>query len=44
MVKVGAFVMCKECWKQEFNKGEIDAQSDLYKVTYHKWLEKYMKQ
>lgn len=43
MVRIGAFVMCHRCCEQEFGKNidKIDCDSDLYKITYHKWLKKY---
>ena len=43
MIEIGAFVMCVKCWKEEFNGVKcIDGESDLYKIIYAKWYEKYM--
>jgi len=45
MVRIGALVMCYDCWQEEFKgKDEIDCDSDLYNVTYRKWLKKYSKE
>ena len=40
MVLVGAFILCKKCWKEEFDKEEIDTKSKLYN-KYLKWYKKY---
>jgi len=41
MIHIGAFIMCKKCWKEEFFAIEkFTTDSDLYK-TYKKWLDVY---
>ena len=43
MVLIGAFVMCKKCWKEEFGTEEIDTESKLYKDKYLKWYKEHEK-
>lgn len=41
LLRVGAFLMCKQCFIEEFNEPIIKFESDSYKVTYTKWLKIY---
>jgi hypothetical protein len=44
MILIGAFVMCKECWKKEFlGLEEFGTGSELYVKKYLKWYKKYEK-
>ena len=43
MVLIGAFVMCKKCWKEEFDTEEINTESKLYKDKYLKWYKEHEK-
>lgn len=42
MIYIGAFIMCKKCWKKEF--GAKTTLSESNKVNYKKWLDVYFKQ
>lgn len=43
MILIGAFAMCKKCWKEEFfGVEEFSTDSEMYS-NYLKWYKKYEK-
>lgn len=41
MVLIGALVMCRKCWRDEFGVEIITTFSNLYKTKYNEWLKKH---
>jgi len=39
MILIGVFVMCNNCWEEEFNVVRFKTDSELYKNKYKKWCD-----